>query len=123
MLGIEISQGHKKCSASPDAVASHDIIPAGTVFGLHNIAICIPQLMISLASSYFWRSESGWVLMAGGVAALVALVLTLRIRDPEAELVNEIFEGDVALESMGLAMEQRGLISDFPDLDETEHIC
>lgn len=60
---------------------------AGAIMGLHNTAISLPQIIAALASSaIFWIAKSlgsedgiGWVLRAGGCAALVASWLCSRM--------------------------------------------
>ena len=61
-------------------------VQAGAVLGLHNVAISAPQMIASLACSIIfalaksWGSQdgTGWVLRAGGCAALCAAYLTSR---------------------------------------------
>jgi solute carrier family 45, member 1/2/4 len=60
---------------------------AGAIIGLHNCAISAPQIVAALVSSFiFWVAKSmgsedgiGWVLRAGGGAALVAGLLASRM--------------------------------------------
>ena len=63
---------------------------AGIVLGLHNVALCAPQVISTLISSAIFnitqrnRGEAGddsvgWVLRFGGLAALVAAFMTTRI--------------------------------------------
>ena len=65
----------------------------GVILGLHNIAICIPQIIISLGSSFLWKAQedspqpnadtTSWVLRTGGAGALVASWLIIKnIQDP-----------------------------------------
>jgi solute carrier family 45, member 1/2/4 len=63
----------------------------GIVMGIHNMSIAAPQLIAAVGSSaIFWllgtdggdKSRStGWVLRAGGIAALAAIWMTLKVRD------------------------------------------
>jgi len=103
LLSLEVSQnrGHH-CDSSRPAVWVHGraTVRPGIVFGLHSVAICIPQIIISLGSSFIWKSQSdasqhdpnstGWVLRTGGVAALVAMCLMWRIQEPRPrqEIIN-----------------------------------
>lgn len=63
---------------------------AGTVIGLHNVAIAIPQIIASLLCGLmFWvfdgsgspgpEESVGWVLRMGGISALAAAFLTMRL--------------------------------------------
>lgn len=57
----------------------------GTILGFHNMAIATPQILAAVGSSaIFWllgkwgiggAEAIGWVLRAGGLAAMVAAVL------------------------------------------------
>ena len=61
----------------------------GGVFGLHNMAISLPQILAALlcsaiytaARSFDWVDGTGWVLRAGGVSALGAAWLCRRLND------------------------------------------
>ena len=61
-------------------------VQAGAVLGLHNVAISAPQMIASLACSIIFalakslgsQDGTGWVLRAGGCAALCAAYLTSR---------------------------------------------
>jgi len=65
---------------------------AGIVLGLHNVAISIPQIFSTLVSSLIfkalqkprsepWDDSVGWVMRFGGVAALIAAVLTTSLEE------------------------------------------
>ncbi|KAI4165722.1 MAG: hypothetical protein LQ342_000665 [Letrouitia transgressa] len=65
---------------------------AGVVLGLHNVAMAAPQFLATLMSSIVFRiaqkprgepydDSVGWVLRLGGVAALVAAYMTIRIQE------------------------------------------
>ncbi|KAI4213719.1 MAG: hypothetical protein LQ351_003685 [Letrouitia transgressa] len=65
---------------------------AGVVLGLHNVAMAAPQFLATLMSSIIFRiaqkprgkpydDSVGWVLRLGGVAALVAAYMTIRIQE------------------------------------------
>lgn len=64
-------------------------VQAGAIMGLHNVAISAPQIVAALAcSGIFGLSRlagshygTGWVLRAGGCAALVAAYLTRKFDD------------------------------------------
>lgn len=64
-------------------------VQAGAVMGLHNVAISAPQIIASLACSVIFalakslgsQDGTGWVLRAGGCAALGAAYLTSRFDD------------------------------------------
>jgi solute carrier family 45 protein 1/2/4 len=76
---------------NPEASSSNEpALQVGTVIGLHNIAIAVPQILAALLSSLvFWlldgsgsakQEESvGWVLRIGGISALVAAFLAMRL--------------------------------------------
>ena len=86
----------------------------GIVIGLHNVAIAVPQLLASLASSLIFHMNNGgsqgsdaddgniavgyatgtaWVMRTGGVAALLAAYMATRI-DVEAGEENHVRFGD-----------------------------
>ena len=95
----------------------------GIVMGLHNVAIAAPQLLAALGSSaIFWLlgreeegssagrggsggggdgvSSTGWVLRAGGIAALMAVYMTTKLSekagdDGAYELVGASDESEV----------------------------
>ncbi|ETS74364.1 hypothetical protein PFICI_14230 [Pestalotiopsis fici W106-1] len=61
---------------------------SGVVLGLHNVAIAGPQVVAAAAcSAIFWMLEGsskdgvGWTLRAGGLAALVAAMVAVRLQD------------------------------------------
>lgn len=67
----------------------------GIVMGIHNMSIAAPQLIAAVGSSaVFWMlgadgggdggdesRSTGWVLRAGGLAALAAIWMTVKLRD------------------------------------------
>ena len=72
-----------------DQVSTSMEVQAGAIMGLHNVAISAPQILAALAcSGIFWLAKgagnaygTGWVLRAGGVAALGAAWLTWRFEE------------------------------------------
>jgi len=68
---------------------SEDEVQAGAIMGLHNVAISAPQIVAALACSGIFglakvagsHYGTGWVLRAGGVAALGAAYLTYRFEE------------------------------------------
>jgi solute carrier family 45 protein 1/2/4 len=69
----------------------------GIVMGLHNVAIASPQVVAAVGSTIiFWMldgmdhgpqdSSIGWVLRLSALPALVAAVLTRRVRDAVSRL-------------------------------------
>lgn len=69
---------------------------AGVVLGIHNVAVAAPQVIATLASSLIFKllqkprgavhdDSVGWVLRAGGLAALGAAWLTRRVREEGEE--------------------------------------
>ena len=64
-------------------------VQAGAIMGLHNVAISSPQIIAALACSAIFglakalgsQDGTGWVLRAGGCAALCAAYLTSRFDD------------------------------------------
>ncbi|KIM96663.1 hypothetical protein OIDMADRAFT_131223 [Oidiodendron maius Zn] len=90
LLSLEISSSHSSTRTIGPFKRNAD--QAGIVLGLHNIAICIPQILISLGSSFLWKaheatpldaSSTGWILRIGGAAVLMASWLTMKkVRDP-----------------------------------------
>lgn len=77
--------------------ASQGADQAGVVLGIHNVAVAAPQVVATVVSSgIFWmlqgergsgnRDDSvGWVLRFGGVAAVGAAWLTMRVREEGEE--------------------------------------
>lgn len=70
------------------------VVQAGIVLGIHNVAIAAPQVIAAVASSVWFealekpRGSAGdnsvaWVLRFGGLFAVVAMVLTVRVRKHE----------------------------------------
>ncbi|RDW57828.1 MFS general substrate transporter-30 [Coleophoma crateriformis] len=64
----------------------------GTVIGIHNVAIAVPQILAALLCSFvFWMFDGsgssltddsiGWVLRLGGLSALAAAILTTRLNE------------------------------------------
>ncbi|KAJ5947348.1 hypothetical protein N7466_000363 [Penicillium verhagenii] len=85
----DLEEGRSKASADAD---SDNLIQAGIVLGLHNVAISFPQIFSSLICSAIfkaaqkprgepWDDSVGWVLRFGGCAALVAALLTKRLAE------------------------------------------
>jgi solute carrier family 45 protein 1/2/4 len=75
---------------------------AGVVLGIHNVAIAAPQVIATFVSSIIFRAlqkprgtagdnSVAWVLRFGGLCALVAAWLTLRVHEEkqEDEVVDE----------------------------------
>jgi solute carrier family 45 protein 1/2/4 len=72
------------------------------VLGIHNVAIAAPQVIATLVSSVMFKllqkprgtagdTSVAWVLRFGGVCALVAAWLTLRVNEEKEEEVDEPF--------------------------------
>jgi len=74
--------GEEGSSSSPE-------VQAGAIMGLHNVAISAPQIVAALACSGIFglaklagsHDGTGWVLRAGGCAALLAAYLTYGFED------------------------------------------
>lgn len=69
----------------------------GTVIGLHNVAIAVPQILAALLCGFvFWvfdgsevgtqQDSVGWVLRIGGLSAVAAAFLTTRLDDHSASV-------------------------------------
>ncbi|RMZ81112.1 hypothetical protein DV738_g2439, partial [Chaetothyriales sp. CBS 135597] len=68
---------------------------AGIILGLHNVAISAPQIIATLISSLIFKAlqtprnvpdvndSVGWALRFGGSVAIVAVVLTWRMKEPQ----------------------------------------
>lgn len=76
----------------PTHESDDNLIQAGIVLGIHNVAVSFPQIFSSLACSAIfkvaqkprgapWDDSVGWVLRFGGFAALVAAWLTRRLSE------------------------------------------
>jgi len=79
---------------------------AGVILGLHNVAIASPQIIATLVSSAIFKlaqkergvpgdDSVGWVLRFGGVAALVAAFMTMRVGEEGGNDGAEDHDGDV----------------------------
>ena len=99
-LGKDVTARNRSFSPSasahdfPDDVESsnlnnnrhHQEVQAGAVMGLHNVAVSAPQMVAALLCSVIFalakvvgsKDGTGWVLRAGGCAALFAAYLTSR---------------------------------------------
>jgi len=73
---------------------------AGIILGLHNVAIASPQIIATIGSSLLFKllakprgapgdDSVGWVLRAGGLAALVAAYMASRL-DEEKDVVQAL---------------------------------
>ena len=94
VLGILINLSHADLSASSDVVVASPstTLEPGLVLGLHNVAICLPQIIISFGSGLLWRyrgpadetdtSTIAMVFTFGAIAALIAYWLTRRVETP-----------------------------------------
>ncbi|KAL3417808.1 general alpha-glucoside [Phlyctema vagabunda] len=87
LLNMEISRATK-------ADFRNEPFPTGLAISLHNVAICVPQILISIGSSLYWNRQdedshdpnaTGVVLRIGGLAALLALWMTSSIRRPSID--------------------------------------
>jgi solute carrier family 45 protein 1/2/4 len=74
---------------------------AGIILGLHNVALSAPQVLATLMSSAIFKllqkprnepgdTSVGWTLRIGGLAALVAVFITSRMKEPGDENEEEI---------------------------------
>lgn len=94
MIGNELAARHSLSTGTDtfpdDEMSTFTVeVQAGAIMGLHNVAISAPQIIAALAASaIFWLARSlgsqdgtGWVLRAGGCAALCAAYLTSRFED------------------------------------------
>lgn len=88
-----IAEGEDESSAADSA---------GVVLGIHNVAIAAPQVIATLVSSIMFkflqkpRGTAGddsvaWVLRFGGICAVVAAWLTLRVNEEKEEELDEPF--------------------------------
>jgi solute carrier family 45 protein 1/2/4 len=94
----------KPASEEEQAVAegadAGDADSAGVVLGIHNVAIAAPQVIATLVSSIIFRAlqrprgvagddSVAWVLRFGGLCAIIAAWLTLRIHEEKDRDVEE----------------------------------
>lgn len=76
-------------SGSETTISMNTEDRTGAVMGIHNVAISLPQIFAALACSGIYAATkaldvsdgTGWVLRAGGLAALVAAILCKRLED------------------------------------------
>jgi solute carrier family 45 protein 1/2/4 len=89
-------------AAGEDDASGSGADSAGVVLGIHNVAIAAPQVIATLVSAIMFKflqkprgvagDESvAWVLRFGGICALVAAYLTLRVHEEKDEEVDEPF--------------------------------
>ncbi|KAH7074438.1 hypothetical protein BKA63DRAFT_313647 [Paraphoma chrysanthemicola] len=88
--------------AAGEDEASGEADSAGVVLGIHNVAIAAPQVIATLVSAVLFKllqkprgvagdNSVAWVLRFGGICALVAAWLTLRVNEEKEEEVEEPF--------------------------------
>ncbi|KAI9794703.1 MAG: hypothetical protein M1835_006439 [Candelina submexicana] len=109
LISAEISKRdaiHRGQLRDPDAIIDDRCEDqAGIVLGLHNVAIAAPQIIATLGSSAIFRllqkprgsvgdDSVGWVLRIGGVAALIAAYMTIRV-DEERKRHDDDEERDL----------------------------
>ncbi|KAL2406927.1 General alpha-glucoside permease [Exophiala dermatitidis] len=81
---------------SGDDMKEEEEDQAGIILGLHNVAISAPQILATLVSSVVFkflqkpRNEPGdvsvgWTLRIGGMATLIAALITWRMKEPGSE--------------------------------------
>jgi solute carrier family 45 protein 1/2/4 len=91
LIGIEISRIRQTAALGLDTGSLHD--RTGTILGVHNAAIALPQILANVgASLIFWVMGSEgvtWVVACGGFAALVAAWMTVGVLDSRGELREE----------------------------------
>ncbi|OCT45913.1 General alpha-glucoside permease [Cladophialophora carrionii] len=74
---------------------------AGIILGLHNVALSAPQVLATLISSAIFKllqkprnepgdTSVGWTLRVGGLAVLVAVFITSRMKEPGDETEDEV---------------------------------
>jgi solute carrier family 45 protein 1/2/4 len=100
LLSSEISKRDAIANGEDDA-AEQGSDQAGVILGIHNVAIAAPQVIATLFSSIIFKflqkprgtpndNSVAWVLRFGGLCALVAAWLTLRVHedkeDPEVTI-------------------------------------
>jgi len=89
-------------AAGEDDASGSGADSAGVVLGIHNVAIAAPQVIATLVSAIMFkflqkpRGTAGddsvaWVLRFGGLCALVAAWLTLRVNEEKEEEIDEPF--------------------------------
>jgi hypothetical protein len=71
----------------------------GLVHGIHNLAICVPQMVVMTFMGFMWMfTDEGddegfvgivWILRFGGMCALGALYFTMRLQEPDEQKVEE----------------------------------
>ncbi|KUI56510.1 General alpha-glucoside permease [Cytospora mali] len=98
----------------------------GIIMGIHNMSIAAPQLIAAVGSSaIFWLFDgdgdgdggdesrsTGWVLRAGGLAALAAIWMTLRLRDE----VEDLDEDGLAFDALAIPRRGPGAESSYTRL-------
>lgn len=83
LIGIELSRS--RSATQHDDLHQGD---AGAVLGVHNAAIALPQILVTLSASalFYALGADGlrWIIASGGVAALAAAWMCMGVREPDA---------------------------------------
>lgn len=83
-------------SAQEDDAAESGADQAGVVLGIHNVAIAAPQVIATLVSAIIFKilqkprghpgdNSVAWVLRFGGICAIVAAYLSLRVKEEKED--------------------------------------
>ncbi|CDK30050.1 unnamed protein product [Kuraishia capsulata CBS 1993] len=105
LSGINGVMGKYSAVVHPKVVAKYDHMEheSGIILAIHNVYVAAPQIISSLASSLLFRllalkkgeegfdDSLGWVFRFGGLAAIGALVLSMRVKTNE-QLMEEDWE-------------------------------
>jgi solute carrier family 45 protein 1/2/4 len=110
----DVNKGTADPAGAPSAAAGRqgsnagagEVTETGLILGIHNVAVSAPQVVATLISAGIFqalekpRGQAGdgsvaWVLRFGGVLALVAAGLTLRVADEEPLLEGRDGRGEV----------------------------
>jgi solute carrier family 45 protein 1/2/4 len=110
----DVNNGTADPAGAPSAAAGRqgsnvgagEVTETGLILGIHNVAVSAPQVVATLISAGIFqalekpRGQAGdgsvaWVLRFGGVLALVAAGLTLRVADEEPLLEGRDGRGEV----------------------------
>lgn len=122
LLGDELSRSYARDVDDDDEGNEEDLFTAkqGLIHGIHNIAVCLPQIIIMLIMGLFWviaekktTSPDGttehqkflgivWFLRLGGLFSLSAMYHTTKLRQWDHKRVGGIEYDEVPMEERRL---------------------
>lgn len=97
LIGDELVRLHREETQLADS--------QGVIHGIHNMAICLPQIVAMLAMGVMWTAFDSvavaWVLRLSGLSALLAMGFTMRLERDE-HVQDASLPGGVDIEELNL---------------------